>query len=169
MRNRSSGFLPTQPHRSVFFANVTYLRQYGRLQLEVATASALELAFEHLLRASGVHDSVFWALRINDITDRATLCDLNSSEGFKVSPRDLRIDVRPAREDPGGLAPKREMLRLITAWKEARVHFEAKLHTEATAEAHGVPTTMLACDWLSIIEAYKKKHGVKLCPKILQV
>ena len=34
-----------------------------------------------------------------------------------------------------------------------------KLQTDAVARAHGVPVTLLPCDWTSIIAEFKKKYG----------
>ena len=111
------------------------------------------------------------AIHVGDITDRATFCDLDSSEnGLRVSARDLGSNVhlalegargRLALEGAGGHAPEREMLRLIFAWNRTTKKFDAKLQTEATAKAQGVPVTKLTCDWASFIEAYRHKFGVK--------
>ena len=94
-----------------------------------ATATSFEPAFETVLRACSVHDSVIWALRISDITDWATFCDLDSCSeaGHKVTARDLGIDVRPSPDGPEGIIPKREVSRLMNTWKWAKVQREAKL------------------------------------------
>ena len=36
---------------------------------------------------------------------------------------------------------------------------ETKLQTDAVARAHGVPVTLLPCDWKSLLTEYKNKHG----------
>ena len=61
---------------------------YGDTAVCQASASALEPALGNLLR-------LFGAWRINDITDRATFCELDpTEEGLRVSARDFGIDVR---------------------------------------------------------------------------
>ena len=57
----------------------------------------------------------------------------------------------------GGLPHKREFARVVTAWKTAKVIVETKLQTDAVARAHGVPVTLLPCDWTSILAEFKKK------------
>ena len=104
-----------------------------------------------VLRASSVHDAVIWALRINDITDRATF---STKEGLKGSTRDLGADVR--------VPPEREMSRLINPWRQPNVQCDPKHQTEATARAHGAPISVLTCGWRSIIDAFK--HGVEPAP-----
>ena len=44
---------------------------------------------------------------------------------------------------------------LFNGGKQATVQFDAKLQTEATARAHGVPISTLTCDWTSVIEVLK--------------
>ena len=39
---------------------------------------------------------------------------------------------------------------------------ETKLQTDAVARAHGVPVTLLPCDWTSILTEFKKKHGTHI-------
>ena len=83
----------------------------------------MEPAFEHLLRTCGVHDSIIWTLRINDICDRWVFCSLDSTEeGLKTSALDLGIDLVV-----GGLSHKRETARLITAWKQTKAQSDIKL------------------------------------------
>ena len=59
----------------------------------------------------------------------------------------------------GGLSHKREFARVVTSWKTAKVMSETKLQTDAVARAHGVPVTLLPCDWTSLLTEYKNKHG----------
>ena len=84
-------------------------------------------------------ESLINALRVNIITGRETFIGLDDTEaGFKSIGPDLGIDLTN-----GGLARKREMSRLISAWKQARLASEAKQQVDAVAKAHGVPTTLL--------------------------
>ena len=104
---------------------------------QLATAPQLEPAFEHLLRNSTVH--------VNMFDSEAALKDGASDLGFDLS--------------TGGLPHKREFARVVTSWKTAKVMSETKLQTDAVARAHGVPVTLLPCDWTSLITEYKNKHG----------
>ena len=36
---------------------------------------------------------------------------------------------------------------------------ETKLQTDAVARAHGVPVTLLPCDWTSLVTEFKNKFG----------
>ena len=74
--------------------------------------------------------------------------------GFKKIAPDLGIDL-----EGGGLAHKREMSRLITAWTQARVAAEAKLQVDAVAKAHGVLTTVLPEDWTSMMTAFQVRKA----------
>ena len=122
---------------------------------QLATAPDLEPAFENLLRTLNVDESLIKALRINMITDRETFIGLDDTEaGFKSIGPDLGIDLTN-----GGLAHKREMSRLISAWKQARLASEAKQQVDAVAKAHGVPTSLLAEDWTSMMLAFRNKFG----------
>ena len=39
---------------------------------------------------------------------------------------------------------------------------ETELQTDAVARAHGVPVTLLPCDWTSILTEFKKKYGAHI-------
>ena len=122
---------------------------------QLATAPQLEPAFEHLLRNSTVHESVIEVLRINSITDRDTFLNMFDSEAaLKDGASDLGFDL-----STGGLPHKREFARVVTSWKTAKVMSETKLQTDAVARAHGVPVTLLPCDWTSTLTEFKNKFG----------
>ena len=115
----------------------------------------LEPAFENLLRTLNIDESLNKALRINMITDRETFIGLDDTEaGFKSIGPDLGIDLTN-----GGFAHKREMSRLISAWKQARLASEAKQHVDAVAKAHRVPSSFLPEDWTSMMLAFRNKFG----------
>ena len=118
---------------------------------QLATAPQLEPAFEHLLRNSTVHESVIGVLCINSITD---VNMFDSEAALKDGASDLGFDL-----STGGLSHKREFARVVTSWKTAKVMSETKLQTDAVARAHGVPGTLLPCDWTSLLTEYKNKHG----------
>ena len=122
---------------------------------QLADAPQLEPAFEHLLRNSLVHDSVIGTLRVNAITDLDTFVNMFDSEAaLKEGASDLGFD-----QTTGGLPHKREFARVVTSWKTAKVMSETKLQTYAVARAHGVPVTLLPCDWTSLLTEFKNKFG----------
>ena len=122
---------------------------------QLADAPQLEPAFEHLLRNSSVHESVIGTLRVNAITDRDTFVSMFDSEAaLKEGASDLGFDLTT-----GGLPHKREFARVVTSWKTAKVMSETKLQTDAVARAHGVPVTLLPCDWTSLATEFKNKFG----------
>ena len=118
-------------------------------------APQLEPAFEHLLRNSSVHESVIGTLRVNAITDRDTFVNMFDSEAaLKEGASDLGFDLTT-----GGLPHKREFARVVTSWKTAKVMSKTKLQTDAVARAHGVPVTLLPCDWTSLLTEFMNKFG----------
>ena len=122
---------------------------------QLVDAPQLEPAFEHMLRNSSVHESVISILRANSIVDRDTFVNMYDSESsLKEGAADLGFDLTT-----GGLPHKREFARIVTAWKTAKVMAETKLQTDAVAKAHGVPVTLLPCDWTSIMTEFKNKFG----------
>ena len=122
---------------------------------QLADAPQLEPAFEHLLRNSSVHESVIQTLRVNAITDPDTFVNMFDSEAaLKEGASDLGFDLTA-----GGLPHKREFARVVTSWKTAKVMSETKLQTDAIARAHGVPVTLLPCDWTSLLTEFKNKNG----------
>ena len=50
-------------------------------------------------------------------------------------------------------------LALSPRGKLRKVMSETKLQTDAVARAHGVPVTLLPCDWTSLVTEFKNKHG----------
>ena len=122
---------------------------------QLVDAPQLEPAFGHMLRNSSVHESVISILRANAIVDRDTFVNMYDSESsLKEEAADLGFDL-----STGGLPHKREFARIVTAWKTAKVMAETKLQTDAVAKAHGVPVTLLPCDWTSIMTEFKNKFG----------
>ena len=76
----------------------------------------------------------------------------DSESAFKEGASDLGFNLTT-----GGLHLKREFALVVTAWKTAKVMAETKVQTGAVARAHGVPVTLLSCDWTSIFTKFKKK------------
>ena len=116
-----------------------------------------EPAFEHLLRNSNVHEITISTLRINAITDRDTFVHFDSEAALEDGASDLGFDLTA-----GGLPHKREFARVVTSWKTAKIMAETKLQTDAVAKAHGLPVTLLPCDWTSILTEFKKKYGTQI-------
>ena len=125
---------------------------------QLATASSREPAFEHMLRSSTVNESVIAILRVNEVVDRDTFVNMYD---FKASLNEGAADLG-FNFATGGLPHKREFARVVTAWKTAKVMAETKLQTDAVARAHGVPVTLLPCDWTSIMTEFKKKSGTHI-------
>ena len=119
-------------------------------------AAAPQPAFEHLLRNSSTHESVIHTLRVSEVVDRDAFVNMFDSESsLKDGASDLGFDLTN-----GGLPHKREFAKVVTAWKTARIMSETKLQTDAVARAHGVPVTLLPCDWTSITTESKKNTEV---------
>ena len=126
--------------------------------VQIANAPLLEPAFEYLLRNATVQQSVIHTLRVNAITDRETFVNMFYAEAaLKEGASDLGFDL-----STGSLPHKREFARVVSAWKTAKVMVETKLQTDAVARAHGVPITLLPCDWTSILTECKKKYGAHI-------
>ena len=122
---------------------------------QLATAPQLEPAFEHLLRNSTVHESVIGVLRIHSITDRDTFVNMFDSEGHSKTVRQTSVSTSPqvaCRTSASSRASSR-------LGKPKKVMSETKLQTDAVARAHGVPVTLLPCDWTSILTEFKNKFG----------
>ena len=99
---------------AVFRSNLSFTDE------QRAFAPDLEPAFENLLRTVNVDEALITTLKVNMINDRETFVGLDDTEaGFKNIAPDLGIDFVN-----GGLADKREMSRLIAAWKQARLTSE---------------------------------------------
>ena len=71
----------------------------------------------------------------------------DAEAALKEGASDLGFDL-----STGGLPRKREFARVVSAWKTAKV----------MARAHGVPVTLLPCDWTSILTEFKKKYGAHI-------
>ena len=94
---------------------------------------------------------------------------------MKVVDRDMFVNMFDTEASPkegaadlvfnltaGGPPDKREFARVVTASKTAKIMAETKLQTDAVARAHGVPVTLLPCDWTSIVAEFKKKSAITL-------
>ena len=70
---------------------------------QIAATPELELAFEHLQRNVGVHETISTALRVNEIFDRETVVGFDIAEAWmKPNAADFGVDL------PGGsIAHKR--------------------------------------------------------------
>ena len=124
---------------------------------QLASSPHLEPSLGHLLKNSNVHESVISTLRINAVTDRDTFVNMFDTEAaLRDGASDLGFDL-----SAGGLPHKREFARVVTSWKTAKIMAETKLQTDAVANAHGLPVTLLPCDWTSILSEFKNKFGTQ--------
>ena len=62
---------------------------------------------------------------------------------------------------------KRELAKVVKAWKDAKVHADTKVNYDAVARAHGETVSMLAPDWISLLAAFKQKYGEHLHDTVL--
>ena len=82
----------------------------------LAAAPDLELAFENFLRNVRVHATIITAPRVSEKFDRWTFVCLNDAEaGKKSNDADFGVEL-----SGGDLAHKREVSKVITAWKQAK-------------------------------------------------
>ena len=138
---------------STFTSKFTYTAE------QLAIAPQLEPAFEHLLRNSMTHESVINTLRANEVVDRDTFVNMFDTESAlkKKGASDLGFDLVN-----GGSPHKREFARVVMAWKTAKIMADTTLQTDVVARAHGVPVTLLSCDWTSILTKFKKKFESRI-------
>ena len=47
-------------------------------------------------------------------------------------------------------------------WNQAKLQSEAKQKVDAVTRAHGEPITMLACDWVSLMNQFKSKYIMQI-------
>ena len=123
----------------------------------LAAAPALEPSLESFLRSHNVHENVFTACRCQDVLTRSAFINLDSTEeGLKQTAKEaFGIDVNvPENSFPH----KREMSKLISAWKEGRLQQDTKEKVDAVSRAHGEPVSRLPGDW-EAVEAFQKKYG----------
>ena len=67
--------------------------------------------------------------------------------------------------DPAkGFTHKRELGKVVKAWKDAKVHSETKVKYDSVARAHGEPFSMLSAQLLA---AFKQKYGEHLHDTVL--
>ena len=123
---------------------------------DTADSEQLEPASESLLRSLKVHDSVIVAMRVNEVTDRTLFTDLAQDEQqLKKRGNSFGIDTSEEAE----FSHQHEMAKLVGAWRQAKM----KTTADAAAKAHGEPVRMLAMDWNSLMEKFKKTYGSDLC------
>ena len=157
-KSSSQTLQPLAPSLSLSLGMAAFTSSISIPAAQLADAPQLEPAFEHLLRNSSVNESVISTLRVNAITDRDTFVNMFDSEAaLKEGASDLGFDLTS-----GGLPHKREFARVVTSWKTGKVMSETKLQTDAVARAHGVPVTLLPCDWTSLVTEFKHKHGTHI-------
>ena len=94
----------------------------------------------------------------NEVVDRDTFVNMFDTE---ASPKEGAADL-VFNLTTGGPPHKREFARVVTALKTAKIVAETKLQTDAVARAHGVPVTLLPCDWTSIMTEFKTKSAITL-------
>ena len=99
-----------------------------------------------LLRSHSVHENVITALRCQDILSRKT-----AKEAFGID-----VDA-----EQGAFLHKKEMAKIVAAWKEGCLQSDTKAKLDAVTRAHGEPVSRLLEDWDSIMEAFLNKYSKK--------
>ena len=95
---------------------------------------------------------------MEEILDREMFISLDSTEeGFEKSAKEA-FGVYPDKS----FAPQKELAKLKKVWNQAKLQSEAKQNVDAVARAHGEPITMLACDWVSLMNQFKSKYGMQI-------
>ena len=125
---------------------------------QVSSAPRLEPALEALLRSHSVHENVITALRCQDILTRSVFCELDTDVAGlqKTAKEAFGIDVNA---DQGAFLHKKEMAKIVAAWKEGRLQSDTKAKLDAVTRAHGEPVSRLPEDWDSVMEAFLNKYG----------
>ena len=125
---------------------------------QVSSAPRLEPALEALLRSHSVHENVITALRCQDILTRSVFCELDTDVAGlqKTAKEAFGIDVNA---DQGAFLHKKEMAKIVAAWKEGRLQSDTKAKLDAVTMAHGEPVSRLPEDWDSVMEAFLNKYG----------
>ena len=130
---------------------------------QIQNAKPLTPGLESLLRSVDLNEAVVMAFRVQEILDKELFIALDTSE------ETLRLTCKDAFGiDPTkSFAHKRELAKVVKAWKEARVHAETKVKYDSVARAHGEPVSMLTPDWNQLIAAFKQKYGEHLHDTVL--
>lgn len=130
---------------------------------QIKSAKPLTPGLESLLRSVDLNEAVIMAFRVQEVLDKELFVALDSTEE----------DLRKTCEEAFGIIPsknfthKRELAKVIKAWKDAKVHAEAKVKYDSVARAHGETVAMLAPDWISLTAAFKQKYGEHLHDTVL--
>ena len=66
-----------------------------------------------------------------------------------------------------GFAHKRELGKIIKAWKNAKVHSDTKLKMDAVERSNGEPVSMVCADWEALMLTFKDKFGAHLHVTVL--
>ena len=118
----------------------------------------LEPAFENLLGTANLHEDVINALRMEEILDREMFVALDSTGEGRAKSAEEAFGVDPDIS----FAHKKELAKLKKFWNQAKLQADAKQKVDAVAQAHGEPITMLTCDWSSLTNVFKQKHGMHI-------
>ena len=99
-------------------------------------------------------EEVVMAFRLNEIVDREMFSELDVDEiSFRKTMVNFGVD------ESKSFAHKRELTKLLKAWKATKIQVETKQKIDAVQRAHGEPVQTLVADWNSMICSFKDKYG----------
>ena len=130
---------------------------------QIQNAKPLTPGLESLLRSVDLHESVLMAFRVQEILDKELFVALDTTEEALRTTCKEAFGIDPAK----GFTHKRELAKVVKAWKDAKVHSETKVKYDSVARAHGEPVSMLSADWNQLLAAFKQKYGEHLHDTVL--
>ena len=130
----------------------------------VQNAKRLIPGLEPLLRSVDLDGSVLMAFGVQEILDSELfVAVVTTEEAPRTSCKDA-FGIDPSK----GFTHKRELAKVVKAWKDAKVHADTKLKYGSVARAHGESVSMLSADWNQLLAAFKQKYGEHLHDTVLQ-
>ena len=130
---------------------------------QIQNAKPLTPGLESLLRSVDLNESVIMAFRVQEVLDKELFVALDTTEEAHRKICEQAFCIDPSKS----FLHKRELAKVVKAWKDAKVHADTKVNYDAVARAHGETFSMLAPDWISLLAAFKLKYGEHLHDTVL--
>ena len=130
---------------------------------QIQNAKPLTPGLESLLRSVDLNESVIMAFRVQEVLDKELFVALDTTEEALRKTCEQAFGIDPSKS----FLHKRELAKVVKAWKDAKVHADTKVNYDAVARAHGETVSMLAPDWISLLAAFKQKYGEHLHDTVL--
>ena len=132
---------------------VVSFKKFTQEQLEAAPP--LEPTFDALLRNANLHEDILAGFRVSGIMEVFVAIDDTRRGAFGVDPHSPR---------PSGRVPhKVDISKFLKARRQGNICAEPKTRVDAVARAHGVPVSILPCDWNSILAIFGRNFWVDIC------